>query len=476
MDVAPFLVNGRWVTTPTTVPLHNPQTGEPIAQVCQAEHAHLDEAIAGAERAFRASRTMPRHQRAALLAQVASSLTAHKSELARLMATEAGKPIQFAAAEVDRAVATFTVAAEEAKRLAGEWVPTDWTAAGEGYLAVTKRVPLGAIAGFAPFNFPLNLVAHKIAPCLASGNTMILKPPPQAPLTSLRLGRILTEAGMPPGMINILPCPVPVAEELVADPRIQFVSFTGSARVGWQIKSSAGKKGVLLELGGNAAAVVHVDADLGWAARRLALGAFAYAGQVCISVQRILVHEALYDRFVERFLLEVEALQVGDPLDAKTVVGPLIDRGAADRVEQWVNDAVTSGAKLLTTISRSGNTISPIVLTRTTPTMAVSCEEVFGPVVTLTPYRSFDEALAAVNDSRYGLQAGVFTNDYRRALEAFDGLDVGGVIVNDYPTFRVDHTPYGGMKDSGLGREGVKYAIDAMTQLKTLILKTGLSI
>jgi glyceraldehyde-3-phosphate dehydrogenase (NADP+) len=208
----------------------------------------------------------------------------------------------------------------------------------------------------------------------------------------------------------------------------------------------------------------------------LALGAFAYAGQVCISVQRILVHEALYDRFVERFLLEVEALQVGDPLDAKTVVGPLIDRGAADRVEQWVNDAVTSGAKLLTTISRSGNTISPIVLTRTTPTMAVSCEEVFGPVVTLTPYRSFDEALAAVNDSRYGLQAGVFTNDYRRALEAFDGLDVGGVIVNDYPTFRVDHTPYGGMKDSGLGREGVKYAIDAMTQVKTIVLKTGMII
>jgi glyceraldehyde-3-phosphate dehydrogenase (NADP+) len=411
-----------------------------------------------------------------LLASVGDRLATRKDELAHLIATEAGKPIQFAASEVDRAVSTFTVAAEEAKRLSGEWLPTDWIPAGEGYVAVTKRVPLGPIAGFAPFNFPLNLVAHKVAPCLASGNTMILKPPPQAPLTSLRLGKILTDAGMPPGMVSILPCSVPLAEELVSDLRVQFVSFTGSARVGWQIKANAGKKGVLLELGGNAAAVVHVDADLGWASRRLALGAFAYAGQVCISVQRILVHEAVYGRFVEQFLSEVKALPVGDPLDPKTVVGPLIDRGAADRVETWVNEAVKTGAKSLTSFARSANTITPVVLAETTPTMAVTCEEVFGPVVTLAPYRSFEEALATVNDSRYGLQAGVFTNDYRRALEAFETLEVGGVIINDYPTFRVDHTPYGGMKDSGFGREGVKYAMDAMTQIKTMVLRTGMTI
>ncbi|MBI3607329.1 MAG: aldehyde dehydrogenase family protein [Nitrospirae bacterium] len=476
MEVTPFLLNGRWVTTDSTAPVQNPHTGEAIAQVCQADRSHLDEAIAGAERAFRDHRAMPRHQRATLLTQVAAGLAADKHELSRLIATEAGKPLQFAAGEVDRAISTFTVAAEEAKRLSGEWLPTDWSPAGEGYLAVTKRVPLGPIAAFAPFNFPLNLVAHKIAPCLASGNTMVLKPPPQAPQTSLRLGRILVEAGVPPGAINILPCPVPVAEALVADPRIQFVTFTGSAKVGWHLKTSAGKKGVLLELGGNAAAIVHVDADLGWAAYRLALGAFAYAGQICISVQRILVHEALYERFVEQFLLDVDALQVGDPLDEKTVVGPLIDASAADRVERWAREAVAAGAKSLTPISRAGNVIAPIVLTHTSPAMAVSCEEVFGPVVTLAPYRSFQEAITTVNDSRYGLQAGVFTHDYRKAFEAFEGLDVGGVIINDYPTFRVDHTPYGGMKDSGLGREGVKYAMDAMTQIKTAIFRTGMTI
>lgn len=474
MDRTPFLLDGRWVTADTSAPVRNPHTGEVIAEVCQAGRAQLDEAIAAAQRAFEVSRATPRHRRAEWLMRTAAGLSAHKAELSRLIAVEAGKPIQFASAEVDRAAATFTVAAEEAKRLGGEWLPTDWSPGGEGYMAITQRVPLGPIAAFAPFNFPLNLVAHKIAPCVASGNTMVLKPPPQAPLTALRLGKILEEAGVPPGVINILPCAVDVAEALVADPRMQFVTFTGSAAVGWRIKANAGKKGVLLELGGNAAAVVHVDADLAWAARRLAVGAFAYAGQICISVQRILVHEALYERFVEQFLLEVDSLPVGDPLDPKTVVGPLIDRGAADRVERWAADAVAGGAKALTPITRSGNLIPPIVITHAGPQMAVSCEEVFGPVVTLAPYRSFDEALHLVNDSRYGLQAGIFTHDFRRAFEAVEGLDVGGIIINDYPTFRVDHTPYGGMKDSGLGREGVKYAMDAMTQIKTAVWKTGL--
>ncbi|MFZ5875511.1 MAG: aldehyde dehydrogenase family protein [Nitrospirota bacterium] len=476
MNETPFLLDGRWVTSPTVTPVRNPHTGEEIARVCQADRAQMDHAVAAAERAFRDTRGVARHVRAGWLSKTAAGLSEHKAELARLIATEAGKPMQFASGEVDRAVATFTVAAEEAKRLAGEWIPTDWSPAGEGYAALAKRVPLGPIAAFAPFNFPLNLVAHKIAPCLASGNTMVLKPPPQAPLTALRLGRILLDAGVPPGVINILPCDIPAAEALVADPRIQFVTFTGSAAVGWRIKANAGKKGVLLELGGNAAAVVHVDADLAWVAKRLAVGGFAYAGQICISVQRIVIHEAVYERFVEQFLAEVEALPVGDPLDVKTVVGPVIDRAAAERVERWTNEAVAGGAKALTTISRRGNVIAPIVLTNTQPAMAVSCEEVFGPVVTLAPYRAFDEALAAVNDSRYGLQAGVFTHDLRRAFEAIDRLDVGGVIINDYPTFRLDHTPYGGMKDSGLGREGVKYAMDAMTQVKTAIFRTGLTL
>lgn len=476
MDVTPFLLDGQWVTSRSTIPLRNPHTGAVIAEVCLAERAHLDQAIAAAERAFRATRSVPRHQRAGWLSNAAAGLAAQKADLARLIASEAGKPLQYASSEVDRAVATFTVAAEEAKRLAGEWIPTDWTPAGEGYVAMTKRVPLGPVAAFAPFNFPLNLVAHKIAPCLASGNTVVLKPPPQAPLTSLRLGRVLLDAGVPPGVVNVLPCEIPIAEALVADPRIQFITFTGSAKVGWQLKANSGKKGVLLELGGNAAAVVHVDADLPWVAKRLAVGAFAYAGQICISVQRILIHEAVYERFVEQFLFEVDALPAGDPLDAKTVVGPLIDQAAADRVERWVSDAVAGGAQALRPVSRKDNAIAPIVLANTKPSMAVSCEEVFGPVVTLAPYRSFDEALAAVNDSRYGLQAGVFTNDVRRVFEAVDRLDVGGVIINDYPTFRVDHTPYGGMKDSGLGREGVKYAMDAMTQIKTTVFRTGLTL
>lgn len=476
MEVTPFLIDGRWTGSRSVAALRNPYTGAVVAQVCYAEREHLDQAVAAADRAFRETRSLPRHQRAGWLSATASGLAAQKTLLARLIASEAGKPIQYAAGEVDRAVATFTVAAEEAKRLGGERIPTDWTPAGEGYTALTKRVPLGSIAAFAPFNFPLNLVAHKIAPCLASGNTVVLKPPPQAPLTALRLGQILLDAGVPPGVVNILPCDIPTAQALVNDPRIQFITFTGSAKVGWELKANSGKRGVLLELGGNAAAVVHADADLPWAAKRLAVGAFAYAGQVCISVQRVLVHEAVYDRFVEQFLSEVDDLQVGDPLDARTVVGPLIDRAAADRVERWTSEAVSGGARALRAVVRKDNVIAPIVLSGTQPSMAVSCEEVFGPVVTLAPYRTFDEALAAVNDSRYGLQAGVFTNDLRRAFEAIDRLDVGGVIINDYPTFRVDHTPYGGMKDSGLGREGVKYAMDAMTQIKTAVLRTGRSV
>ncbi len=476
MDVTPFLLDGRWVTSASVAPVRNPHTGAVIAEVCQAEPAQMDQAIAAAERAFHAARTTPRHQRAAWLSNTAAGLAAQKADMANLMASEAGKPLQYARSEVDRAIATFTIAAEEAKRLGGEWIPADSTPAGEGYVAMTKRVPLGPIAAFAPFNFPLNLVAHKVAPCLASGNTLVLKPPPQAPLTSLRLGRILLDAGVPPGVVNILPCDVPVAQNLVSDPRIRFLTFTGSAKVGWQLKANSGKKGVLLELGGNAAAVVHQDADVPWVAKRLAVGAFAYAGQICISVQRMLIHEAVYERFIERLLAEVEALPVGDPLDAATVVGPLIDRAAADRVERWTAEAVAAGARALRPVSRKDNVIAPIVLADTKPAMAVSCEEVFGPVVTVAPYRAFDDALAAVNDSRYGLQAGVFTHDLRRAFEAIDRLDVGGVIINDYPTFRVDHMPYGGMKDSGLGREGVKYAMEAMTQLKTAVFRLGHSI
>ncbi|MCI0528916.1 MAG: aldehyde dehydrogenase family protein, partial [Nitrospira sp.] len=428
---------------------------------------HLATAIESAEKAFLESRNLPRYRRAEILSSIAAQIRQRKDEITQLIVSEAGKPWQYAAGEVDRAISTFAIASEETKRLSGEAIPMDWTPAGEGYFAISKCFPVGPIAAISPFNFPINLVAHKVAPCLAAGCTMILKPPPQAPLTSLLLGEIiesaLSSAKAPAGMVNILPCPVDVAEVMVTDERIKMLSFTGSAKVGWYLKSRAGKKRVLLELGGNAGAIVHDDADLDWAAQRLAVGAFAYAGQVCISVQRIYVHELIYDRFLARFLEAVKGLKVGDPMDSKTVVGPLIDKGSADRVKSWIEEAKGKGAKLLMGGGRKENIIEPTVISNVTPDMKVNCEEVFGPVVTVSSYFDFHEAIQAVNGSVYGLQAGVFTKDIKHVMDAFQNLEVGGVIANDYPTFRVDHMPYGGMKDSGLGREGVKYAMEAMT-------------
>jgi glyceraldehyde-3-phosphate dehydrogenase (NADP+) len=480
MKEYPFWVGGQWKKSGHKEEVRNPYNGEVVGVLHTATKDHLAEAIESAERAFLESRNLPRYRRCEILSNIATQIRQRKEEIARLIVSEAGKPWQYALSEVDRAVSTFTIAAEEAKRLSGEAIPMDWTAAGEGYFAVSKRFPVGPMAAISPFNFPINLVAHKVAPCLAAGCTMILKPPPQAPLTSLLLGEIiesaLSSAKAPEGMMNILPCPVDVAEAMVTDERIKMFNFTGSAKVGWYLKSRAGKKRVLLELGGNAGAIVHDDADLDWAAQRLAVGAFAYAGQVCISVQRIYVQELIYDRFLARFLEAVKGLKVGDPMDPKTVVGPLIDKGSADRVKSWIEEAKGKGAKLLMGGGRKENIIEPTVISNVTPDMKVNCEEVFGPVVTVSPYFDFHEAVQAVNGSVYGLQAGVFTKDTKRVMDAFQNLEVGGVIANDYPTFRVDHMPYGGMKDSGLGREGVKYAMEAMTEIKLLVMRLGMNL
>jgi glyceraldehyde-3-phosphate dehydrogenase (NADP+) len=475
-----FLVDGRWQQSGHKEEIRNPYNGEVVGVLHMATKEHLAQAISTSEKAFLRTRNLPRYRRAEILSSIAAQVQQRKEEIAKLIVAEAGKPWQYAATEVDRAISTFTIASEETKRLSGEAIPMDWSPAGEGYFAVSKRFPVGPIAAISPFNFPINLVAHKVAPCIAAGCTMILKPPPQAPLTSLLLGEViqsaLSSAKAPEGMMNILPCPVEVAEAMVTDERIKMLSFTGSAKVGWYLKSRAGKKRVLLELGGNAGAIVHDDADLDWAAQRLAVGAFAYAGQVCISVQRIYVQELIYDRFLARFLESVKGLKVGDPMDPKTVVGPLIDKGAADRVKEWIEEAKGKGAKLLMGGGRKENIIEPTVITNVTPDMKVSCEEVFGPVVTVSSYFDLEEAIEAVNDSAYGLQAGVFTKDIKRIMEAFQKLDVGGVIANDYPTFRVDHMPYGGMKDSGMGREGVKYAIEAMTEIKLLVMRLGMNL
>lgn len=469
-SIRPLLIAGQWHSTSTTAPIMNPFDGSPLAEACQGGPKEAEEAVQAAAAAFEASRRLPAHARASVLHRIAEALAARHEEFARSIAGEAGKPIADARREVSRAIQTFTIAAEEAKRIPGEVVPLDLTPGNEPYLGVTRRFPIGPVLGITPFNFPLNLVAHKMAPCLAAGNTMVLKPAPQTPLTALLLGEVVTEAGAVPGAVNILPCDNAVAERLVTDERFKLLSFTGSAPVGWMLKSKAGMKRVVLELGGNAGVIVEPDADVELAAARCATGGFGYAGQTCISVQRILVHEAIVERFTEALLERVRSYRAGDPLDDRTVVGPLINEAAACRVESWIGEAVAQGGRLLLGGTRSGALLEATVLSDVRPDMKVSTEEVFGPLVTVTPYARFADAMRALNDSAYGLQAGVFTQDIDRIFSAFRELEVGTVLANEIPTFRADHMPYGGIKGSGLGREGVRYAIEEMTELKLLVL------
>lgn len=417
-----------------------------------------------------AMRRLSGYARSTLLANAAQALQARQEEFARTMTAEAGKPLTDARREVGRAIQTLSIAGEEAKRIGGEVVPLDWSPGMESYWGVTRRFPIGPILGITPFNFPLNLVVHKVAPALAAGNSILIKPAPQTPLTALLLGDLLLKAGVPPGGLNILPCDNTVAEQLVVDSRFKLLSFTGSASVGWMLKAKCGKKKVVLELGGNAAVIIEPDADVEYAAQRCVTGGFTYAGQTCISVQRIFVHESIAESFTEQLMTKVRGLATGDPGDERTVVGPLIDAGAAQRIEGWIGEAVAQGARLLSGGSREGSVVRPTVLSQVTAAMNVSCREVFGPLVTLTPYREFEAALNAVNESDYGLQAGIFTNNIGRIFQAFEQLEVGGVLANEIPTFRADHMPYGGIKDSGIGREGLRYAIEDMTEPKLLVV------
>lgn len=466
----PFLIGGRWVTGTRTLPIPNPFTGKPIAEVAQAGKADAEEAVQQAVAAFSDLRSLPAHARFSALRRIAESLSARREEIARTITAEAGKPITDARREVGRAIQTFTIAAEEAKRIPGEVVPLDAAPGSEGYLGITRRVPIGPVLGITPFNFPLNLAAHKVAPALAAGNPIVLKPAPQTPLTALMLGEIIVQTGLPAGTLSVLPCDNQVAESMVTDPRFKLLSFTGSAAVGWMLKAKCGHKRVVLELGGNAGVIIEPDADLESAAERCAAGGFAYSGQTCISVQRILVQDSVYDRFVARLLDRVGRLRAGDPEDEQTVIGPLISEEAARRVEAWIQEAVAQGARVLTGGKRIGPMVEATVLADVTPGMKVSCCEVFGPVVTLTRYSRFQEALDSLNESEFGLQAGVFTRDVRRIFRAYRELEVGTVLANEIPTFRADHMPYGGVKNSGLGREGVRYAIEEMTELKLLVL------
>ena len=468
--IAPILVGSEWRETPTRQTVTNPFTETPIAEVGLARPADVEEAVTLSLKAFSSLARSSSHTRATALQHVAGRLKEQKEDFAHTICLEAGKPITDARREVDRAIQTFSIACEEAKRIPGEVIPMDVSPGMERHLGLGQRVPIGPVLCITPFNFPLNLVAHKVAPCLAVGNPMLLKPAPQTPLTALRLGRLFQELDLPEGTLSILPCENALAESMVRDPRIQALSFTGSATVGWSLKDKAGKKRVLLELGGNAAVIVEPDADLHLAAQRCVTGGFAYSGQTCISVQRMYLHDDVYDAFLDRVLPLVESLPAGDPADEATVVGPLIDERAAIRVETWIQEAVRQGARLRTGGTRDGSLIRPAVLTDVDPRMKISCEEVFGPVITLSRYQQLDQAFDMVNDSPYGLQAGIFTRNVDSIFRAYHALDVGTVLANEIPTFRADHMPYGGMKDSGLGREGVKYTIQELSDQKLLVL------
>ena len=461
-------VGGERVATGDTYDVAGPYDGSPVAVVHRAGPAEVERAIAGAVEAFRETRALPSWRRSEVLEAVAAGIAARHEELARTIALEAGKPLRTARVEVDRGAFTFSVAAEEARRIYGEIVPLDWLPGNEGRVAHVRRVPLGPIAGITPFNFPLNLVAHKVAPALAAGNPIVIRPASQTPVTALKLAEIVLEAGWPADGFAVVPCSTETARPLVEDDRIKLLTFTGSPAVGWALKERAGRKRVTLELGGNAAVIVNEDADVDYALERIVWGGFAYAGQTCISVQRVYVHEALYDRFADGLVRRVETLRVGDPLDEETDVGPLIDAAALDRVEAWVEEARAGGARVLTGGEREGSCWRPTVLAGLHEEMRVSCDEVFAPIVGLTPFADVDDAIDAAGRSEFGLQAGLFTHDMRVVEAAFDRVEVGGLMVNDVSTYRIDHMPYGGVRSSGFGREGIRYAVEEMTELKLL--------
>jgi glyceraldehyde-3-phosphate dehydrogenase (NADP+) len=467
----PIFLAGRWVDSPDVLEVANPaKPDEPAGATYQATEAQYEEAVEAAVAAFETTRTLPAYERGRILREISAGIKGRREELGRLIALEAGKPIRDALIEVDRAVLTFRLGAEEAERMTGELIPLDLMPNSKDRVGITRRFPIGPIAGISPFNFPLNLAAHKLSPAIASGNPIVLKPPSKDPLTMLTVAEIIESAGVPAGMVSILPMTRELGDRMVADERFKLLTFTGSPSVGWRMKERAGKKKVVLELGGNAGVIVDASADLDWAVKRSLIGAYAYAGQVCISVQRMFIHEAVWDAFMEKFLAGVAALKVGDPLDPTTDVGPMVDEHQASRTQRWVDEAVAMGATVRAGGHADGTFFPPTVLTDVPVSAQVCSNEAFAPLVVAFPFSDLDDAIRRVNDSMFGLQTGVFTNDLAGAWRAFGNLEVGGVIVNDIPTYRIDHMPYGGVKDSGLGREGLRWAIEDMTEIRIMVL------
>jgi acyl-CoA reductase-like NAD-dependent aldehyde dehydrogenase len=465
-----LLIGGEWVETGEWIEVRSPYDGSLVGRVASAGTAETERAVDAAEAAMRDP--LPAHERAAVLDRVALSLEERSDVAARTICAEAGKPLKAARVEVTRAISTFTMAAVEARTLAGDVIPMDASPAGAGKLALTIRHPIGVVGAISPFNFPLNLVAHKVAPALAAGCAVVLKPASQTPLSALLLAELELEAGLPPGWINVVCGPASaIGDVLVRDERVKLITFTGSSGVGWSIRERAARKRVNLELGNATPVIVAADSDLDDAARRLAANAFSFAGQSCISVQRIYVEQSAYGDFLERFLHLVEGLKVGDPVDDTTDVGPLISRAERDRVMSWIEAAVTRGADVLTGGRLDGELLRPTVIAGVPPDAALQCEEAFGPVCTVTPYHTLDEALTLANGTRYGLQAGIFTRDLKAALRAAQVLEFGGITVNEAPTFRADQMPYGGVKDSGNTREGPAYAVREMTEERLVVLQ-----
>jgi acyl-CoA reductase-like NAD-dependent aldehyde dehydrogenase len=467
-----ILIGGDWREASESFAVKSPYTQETLAEVFSANASENEEAIAVAENASKEMQRLARFQIAKGLRKIAASIEARKKEFAETIALESAKPILLARGEVERGIATFAWAAGEAERFAGEIVPVDTQAGGKGKTAYTLRVPRGVVYGITPFNFPLNLVAHKVAPALASANAIIVKPSQRTPLTSLLLGEVFLESGLPKSALQIVPMDVKYMDSVLADERINMISFTGSAEVGWNLKQKAGKKMVALELGGNAPVIVDETADVQKSLEKTTTGAFAYAGQICISVQRIYIHEKIFDEWTEKFIASANNLKKGNPLDESTQLSVMIDEAAAKKAESWIEEATQADAKLLCGGKREGAMLDATVLTNTNPEMRVASEEIFAPVAVVEKFSDFAEAVDLSNQTKYGLQAGVFTQNLSNTNYAAANLEYGGVIINDAPTFRVDNMPYGGAKDSGFGREGVRYAMEEMSEIRLVVINS----
>ena len=461
---------GTWVASPNELPVVNPATGEEVGRTYLATPEQYDAAVTAAERAFGITRKLPAYERGRILRDIAAKVAEHRDELAEIIVAEAGKPIRDARVEVDRASLVFRLGAEEAERMHGEVIPLDLMPSSKERVGITRRFPIGPIAGISPFNFPLNLAVHKVAPAIASGNPIVLKPASKDPLVMLRLAELIEEVGVPEGMVSILPMTREMGDKMVADDRFKLLTFTGSPAVGWRMKNRAGKKKVVLELGGNAGLIVDKSANIDWAVKRAVTGSFAYSGQTCISVQRAFIHEDIWDEFMGKFTAAAAQLKVGDPMDPTTDVGPMVDAANASRTQEWVDEAVAMGGKVLLGGKAQGTFFPPTIMTHVPVTARVCSSEAFAPLVVAFKFSTMDEAIRRVNDSDFGLQTGVFTSDIGDAWAAFNELEVGGVIINDIPSYRIDHMPYGGVKDSGQGREGLRWAIEDMTELRIMVL------